>query len=228
MVELASTKWNIWWGWSTRWRSAWRRRWWWWNWFLSFFQYNESFALDQVHSNDPWDPAWVQLVQEVRGRPAGGLWGVQVNLTWSPLQMSSSSLFSCDQLNQIWQSCPPPFSSLFSERDRANLPQPARQRRWYPTGGENYFCEHYCREFRWCEEMRIFVIHCNRMASQYSDSKNSSSGDWFCEALKITIKNHIDKVIKMLEKAKLHFVDFGLWSSRLSLNPETHLRCFSF
>ena len=35
MVELASTKWNIWWGWSTRWRSAWRRRWWWWNWFLS-------------------------------------------------------------------------------------------------------------------------------------------------------------------------------------------------
>ena len=200
---------------------------------ISFFQCNESFALDQVHSNDPWDPAWVQLVQEVRGRPAGGLWGVQVNLTWSPWQMSSSSLFSCDQLNQIWQSCPPPFSSLFSERDRAPLPQPARQRRWYPTGGngENYFCEHYCRDsnkFRWFEEMRIFVIHCNRMASQYSDSKNSSSGDWFCEALKITIKNHIDKVIKMLEKAKLHFVDFGLWSSRLSLNPETHLRCFSF
>ena len=48
---------------------------------ISFFQCNESFALDQVHSNDPWDPAWVQLVQEVRGRPAGGLWGVQVNLT---------------------------------------------------------------------------------------------------------------------------------------------------
>ena len=208
---------------------------------ISFFQCNESFALDQVHSNDPWDPAWVQLVQEVRGRPAGGLWGVQVNLTdviviiillWSiesDMAVVPTPLLELIQRARSWTSSSTRATkALISHRWEVPTCVPT-----VPTGGneENYFCEHYCRdsnEFRWCEEMRIFVIHCNRMASQYSDSKNSSSGDWFCEALKITIKNHIDKVIKMLEKAKLHFVDFGLWSSRLSLNPETHLRCFSF
>ena len=40
-------------------------------------------TLDQVHPNDTGDPAWVELVQEVGGRPTGSLWRVQVNLVRS-------------------------------------------------------------------------------------------------------------------------------------------------
>jgi len=30
--------------------------------------------------------------------------------------------------------------------------------------------------------------------------------------------------MEMLNKSKLHFVDFAFWTSRISLNPETHMR----
>ena len=35
---------------------------------------------DQVHPNDTEYPAWVELVQEVRDRPTGSLWRVQVDI----------------------------------------------------------------------------------------------------------------------------------------------------
>ena len=40
--------------------------------------------------------------------------------------------------NQIWEWCPPPFWGLFSQRDRAPLPKPPRQRRWYTRGRNDH------------------------------------------------------------------------------------------